>query len=251
LISSGAEQEAGLWERARREGLAIVREALFHFYAPFARGLARKAFRQRGRGDIEPADCDQLAYEALLEALARFDPDHGAPFPAFATPRIQGNIADGIARMTEIRGQLSWRHRMHRDRTRSLAPDRDAFTADQALDALSEMALGLALGFMLEGTGLYADTAMEESGGGLSTPTFTAYDSLAWKELLKLLHGEMVSLDDREQAILQLHYVQGMAFDHIATLLGVSKGRISQLHRAALVRLRKRIGAKGHFRLEQ
>jgi RNA polymerase sigma factor FliA len=35
------------------------------------------------------------------------------------------------------------------------------------------------------------------------------------------------------------HYLQEQPFDEIAVLMGVSKGRVSQLHRQALVRLRE------------
>lgn len=37
------------------------------------------------------------------------------------------------------------------------------------------------------------------------------------------------------------HYFNGVEFKHIAELLGVSKGRVSQLHRAALEKVRARL----------
>jgi len=243
------EREAALWRAVREDGHEQARETLFNLYAPYARMLAHRAFRQRARGDLEKTDFEQLAYEALLEAMGRFDPGRNVPFRAFATARINGNIADGVAHMTEVRGQLSWRQRMRQDRMKSLARPPENMSAEQALDALAELALGLALGFMLEGTGLYVDEEADEPA--VSTPAYTAYDSLAWKELVHLLNAEMLALDPRDRTILQFHYVQGMAFDHVASLLSLSKGRISQLHKAALTKLRKRMTARGHFRLER
>ncbi len=240
-----------MWDAMRQGGHATAREELFLFHAPFARGLARRAFRQRSRGDVEQTDFEQLAYEALIEAISRFDPDRGTPFSAFAKPRILGNIADGIARMTEVREQLSWRHRMRRDRLQSLSPGTEHLSADQALEALSELALGLALGFMLEGTGLYAaeDAAQDEAKAGATS--ISAYESAAWKELMAQLERELSGLEARERTILQLHYIQGMAFEQVASLLTLSKGRISQLHKGALMKLRKRMAVRGHFRLEK
>lgn len=250
IPDKGLAQELDLWDALRHEGLIQAREALFNRHAAFARALARRAFRQRARGDIDLEDLVQLAYEGLLEAIGRFDPSRNVAFPAFAALRINGNIADGIARMTEIRGQLSWRHRIKRDRMRSLAPDVDNLSIDQALAALGELALGLALGFMLEGTGLVA-VRDEEDGEVHAASAFSAFDSLAWKELVKLLDEQLSDLEERDRSILQLHYIQGMAFDQIASLLALSKGRISQLHKASLSKLRKRITARGHFRFEQ
>jgi RNA polymerase sigma factor for flagellar operon FliA len=37
------------------------------------------------------------------------------------------------------------------------------------------------------------------------------------------------------------HYDHGLSFAQVAQLMGLSRGRISQLHRAALDRLRKRL----------
>jgi RNA polymerase sigma factor for flagellar operon FliA len=48
----------------------------------------------------------------------------------------------------------------------------------------------------------------------------------------------------RESVIVRQHYENGVSFTHIAQLLGLSKGRVSQLHASAVARLRARIGHK-------
>ena len=47
------------------------------------------------------------------------------------------------------------------------------------------------------------------------------------------------------------HYMDGMSFDQIGALLGVTKGRISQLHRAAINLLRSRMINRDDFKLER
>ncbi len=49
-------------------------------------------------------------------------------------------------------------------------------------------------------------------------------------------------LPEREASIIINHYEHGLSFTQIAELLGLSRGRISQLHHAALTKLRKKIG---------
>jgi RNA polymerase sigma factor for flagellar operon FliA len=128
---------------------------------------------------------------------------------------------------------------------RSLAAGRTGrMEAGEAMEALVDMAVGLALGFMLEGTGLYHD--QEEP----SMET-TAYDSLAWKQTVDRLVAELARLPERDRLIIRLHYMEDVNFDQIAVLLDLSKGRISQLHKAALMLLRKRVSGAGGFRLEQ
>jgi RNA polymerase sigma factor for flagellar operon FliA len=63
------------------------------------------------------------------------------------------------------------------------------------------------------------------------------------------LQREILHLPEREQVILRKHYIEGVSFEDIAILLRLTKGRISQLHREALLLLRKRMIAQGHFRL--
>jgi RNA polymerase sigma factor for flagellar operon FliA len=243
--STATDDETALWNACKGGDLPNARERLFSFYADFARNIARRHYRERSWGDIELADLCQLAYAGLLEALDRFDPDLGTPFRPFAVYRISGSIQDGIARMSEMREQVSWHNRVRRERLKSLSSEGAVQSGASApIEKLAELAVGLALGFMLEGTGQFAD---DGAGRDLAMPAGTAYDSLAWKETLTHLHAVLLSLPDREQAILRQHYLNGMNFDQIASLLGLSKGRISQLHHAALLTLRKRLGE--HFRM--
>lgn len=239
-----ADEEAALWA-AHRAGSAAARDRLFEYHLPYARALARREYRGRRGADIDPDDLFQLACAGLLEAMDRFDPALGVPFRGFATRRIKGSMIDGIAKMNEVREQLSHRGRVKRERLRSLAAE-DAGTLDsgEAMEALVDMAVGLALGFMLEGTGLYHD--QEEP-----STQVTAYDSLAWKEIVDRLVAELARLPERDRQILRLHYMEDVNFDQIAALLGLSKGRISQLHKAALMLLRKRVSGAGGFRLER
>lgn len=249
LDRPGVDEEAALWAAYRKSGSITAREQLFTLYMPFASTIARRLYRERTWGELDFADLRQLACVGLLEALDRFDPERGSAFRSFAAPRISGSIADGIARMSEVREQLSWKHHMRRERMKSLGHD-GINTSDfgDALAAFSDLALGLALGFMLEGTGLIAET---EEAPSTHNTTPSAYESLAWKDMIGLLMAELATLPEREQVILRHHYIEGVAFDTLASLLNLSKGRISQIHRAALAQLRKKIVGKGHFRLER
>lgn len=232
--------EAALWGRLRENGSAAAREQLFAAHLPFARKIARQQQLDRSNGDIDLQDLYQLACAGLLEAIDRFDPAFGVPFRGYAARRIRGSVLDGIARMSEVREQISFRQRMRRERLRSLTEDGAAnLPVAGALQALANLAVGLALGFMLEGTGLFR--------GNEEDPCPTAYQSLAWKDMLRRVTDELETLPEREQTILRRHYLDGLEFERIADLLGLSKGRISQLHKAALHSLRKRLARAGQF----
>lgn len=237
-------QEPALWSAFKDAGSADARERLFALHSGFARSIARRHHREQSRGDIELAELYQFAYAGLLEAIDRFDPKQNTPFRPFAAHRISGSILDGIPRLSEVREQISWGRRMRRERLRSLS-EGEAQDGASAIERLAELALGLALGFMLEGTGLFCPDDEEQA----RPKSDSAYDSLAWKEIVTHLQAEMEALPERERTILKQHYVNGLSFDRLAELLRISKGRVSQLHRAALMLLRKRMRDHGHFRM--
>jgi RNA polymerase sigma factor for flagellar operon FliA len=234
LVVHPTRAEASLWRRLRFEAETECREALFNRYIPLARAIAAAKFHQRRGRAAERSDCEHFAYEGLLQAIDRFDPLLGVPFSAYARRRIVGSIADGIAKMSEVNAQVSHRYRVEQERMRSLAPS-GAATGDDPLAALSDLAIGLALGLMLEGTSLMA------ANGADTRPT--AYESLEWREMQARLAAELQKLPEKEAVIVRHHYHNGLSLAQIAELLDLSRGRISQLHRSALERLRKRIGS--------
>jgi len=240
-----ADAEAALWEACRTDGSLPARDQLFSNYLPFAQSLARRQFLDRRGGDIEFADLYQLACAGLLEAIDHFDPGRGVPFTGFAARRVTGSIVDGVAKMSEVREQISYRNRMRYERARSMSPGQvEALSPSAALDELIELALGLALGFILEGTALYVSE-------GQADRQANAYDSLVWRDTLRRALAEVAGLPPREQAILRRHYFDGLGFEQIGDLLGISKGRVSQIHRAALLLLKKRLINFDDFKLRR
>lgn len=237
--------EARLWAARGGPEDQLARDRLFMIYKSHAELIARRLFADRRSGDIEFADLRQLAYAGLLEAMDRYDPDRGIGFKFYAGRRIRGSVLDGLAKISERREQLSWRQRVRRERTRSLAPANvDGLSAPAALDALIELAVGLAVGFMLEdGVGLFA---ADQAASAQPSP----YETTAWREALRRVLTEMGSLPERQQDILRRHYFDGMTFEDIGRLWGVTKGRISQLHADAIHRLRHSLEARTRLRLE-
>ena len=234
LIVRPPRVEASWWRRWRFEAQAECREQLFRRYTPLALGLALRHFRRRATGHGDRHDYDHFAFEGLLQALDRFDPLKGVPFDAYARPRIRGSIADGLASMSEISTQLRLRRRIERDRLRSLRGDKDA--AEAPLTVLGDLVGGLAIGLILERTGMLAREDEPD-------PAPSAYETLEARQLMGLLAQEVRRLPKGEAEVISHHYQTGLSFVQIATLLNLSRGRVSQLHHAGLGRLRKRIGA--------
>ncbi|HKC03551.1 MAG TPA: sigma-70 family RNA polymerase sigma factor [Sphingomicrobium sp.] len=223
--------EALLWWRLRFEKRQEAREPLFNRYAGFARSIAQRVRSWGEKATVK--DAEQWAYTGLLQAIDTFDPLHGSRFEAFAKPRIAGSVRDGFAQASELEAQWTYRRKQERDRLRSLK-ERKGSEAKDPIEALGEIAACLAVGLMLDGTRLMG-------GDEAPDPGPSAYESLAWRQTQLVLEREISRLAPSEASVIQQHYVNGLSFTQVAELMGVTRGRISQLHRAALAKLRKRM----------
>ena len=224
--------EAALWRHALSD-LARARGTLFSHYARFARAIARDRFLSRRADNYELGDVEQFAYEGLLQAIDRFEPLRTVPFRAFARPRIAGSIANGLGKYSEAGANAAYRRRAERDRLKSLMAEMPE-TTDSALHRLSKLTATLAIGLIIEE---WRQEEIEQVG----TSEPTAYDTLAWKQTELALRDGVATLPANEAFIIQQHYLNGVSFRQIALILGLSNGRVSQLHARALSRLHKQL----------
>ncbi len=209
------------------------RAALVDTYTPLVRRLAAKCYARRVGTELEFADLVQLGMVGLLEAIDRYTPSRGVRFETFATYRVEGAILNGLPAYSELQRQLEFRRTVVRERSASirLAKEEGAQLSGSALDRLADLAVSLALGFALEDTGMYqADEA---------TLPDNAYTRLELRQLVARLAALVKELPEAERRVIERHYFQQIPFDEIAAAFSLTKGRISQLHRAGLKRLRE------------
>lgn len=219
-----------LWERWREGREIAARNALILKYSPWARMVARDVYmRVHSLGDAWH-DCVQNALVGLLEAMDRFDPDRGIKFQTYARYRVRGAVFNGLRSLRESMAQGARAY----DQTNAVLDRVESFedgAVSDSLDAFVATTVGLGLGFLLEtksfpGREESRDAYAELERGGLSAAVIEGLEKLR----------------EREQAILTMHYYHYMPFVDIASQLGVTKGRVSQLHKRALERLRVILG---------
>lgn len=223
--------EAALWNRLRSSGDAAAREELLAIHLPYARVMAATFYARRFHDEVEFGEYLQHASVGLLEAMERYDPARGVQFRTFAARRMQGAILNGIERATEKQQQIAARQRMRAERLEAVKamaalPDQP----DQLLKFVSEVGIGLAICWMLEGT-----TMVDNPEAAVSIPF---YRSVALRELRDRLLHAIETLPAAERTVIRGHYLQEVAFDEIAASMELTKGRISQIHKQALLRLR-------------
>lgn len=237
---SGAEtvggEEAALWQRWRAGRDEAARDLLATKYLSYARALAAKCYSRRVHNEFEFDEYFHFAVVGMMEALDRYDPDRGALFKTYATTRINGAILNGLNGLSERQQQIGLQHRLARERVESLKADEAGRDAGQVLlQQLGDIGVGVALGFLLEGTGMLmgAEDGLPDN----------AYSHIELRQLRDRLWQMVEQLTEREAQVIRRHYLQQQPFDEIATALSLTRGRISQLHRQGLERMRKLLDA--------
>jgi RNA polymerase sigma factor FliA len=189
----------------------------------------------------------------LLEAINRYDPGRDTKLGTYAKLRIEGAMLDSLR-------ELDWSPRELRKQGRAVehalqtlsgslrrAPSETEIAEEMGIDvpALQKLLLdlrGLDLGSL---EALAAQSEREDQYYNY-VPTSPGEDPLylcLQSELREFLTQAVGELPERERQMLALYYVEELTMKEIGVVLGVGEGRISQIHSAALLRLRARLQA--------
>jgi RNA polymerase sigma factor for flagellar operon FliA len=227
--------EARLWQRHIELKDAQAREDLILLHLPYAKAVAGGLYRQHTHHETEFKEYVQWATLGLIEALDRYDPQRGAQFRTYAHARMLGAMRNGLAHVSERQEQITLHRKLAAERLAALEGVRDmasqAVSGAELMRGMAEISAGMMLTFMLDDTGMMASESSALPDG--------CYESLAFKDEQQRVRGLIGQLTPREQSVIRLHYLQGLAFTDVAQALGITKGRVSQLHEQALTRMRK------------
>lgn len=226
--------------------LRSQQEELVQRYLPLVRKIAGGLYGIRSFDGVPFEEYLQFGAEGLLQAIQRYDPSLGAKFETYAQYRIKGAIMSGLEKSTEVNQQVVTLRRLAQERMASIlvADQSGGEQASEAappatpFDRLVQASVGLAVAFMLDDSALFR--------AGESTSWDDGASNLAYKQLQGKLQAAMDTLTDKERTVLDWHYYQHEPFETAAHEMGITKGRVSQLHRSALQKLRKALAAT-HF----
>jgi RNA polymerase sigma-B factor len=233
-----------VFERYARERRPQDRETLVLRFLPLARHLARKYATTNEREDLE-----QVACEALLKALDRFDPSRGRAFTTFAVPTILGEIKryfrdrgwavkvprslqEQSVRVGKAADDLSCE--LGRSPTTAEIAERCEITLEQVLEVFASRSahrpdsLNRPLNDEERSTAL--ELLPDEELGYERAETAT--------DLSRLL----AQLPPRERLVLRLRFEEDLVQRDIATILGLSQMHVSRLIRQAIASLQVAAG---------
>ncbi|MFN3214861.1 MAG: sigma-70 family RNA polymerase sigma factor [Acidimicrobiales bacterium] len=199
------------------------------------------ARRYRDRG-VPDEDLDQIAFEALVRAVDRFDPHRGLRFSTFAARTIEGELKQYFRDRT-------WAVHVPR-RTRQLTGavrsageslSQRLGRAPTPAEIAAELGLDLAdVTLAFEASAAYRSEPMDAVAGDDPQPSLAGeFDTVEARVLMPRLL-ESLAADDR--VVVELRFFDGLTQSQIAARIGVSQMQVSRIMRRALAQLRGAMG---------
>ena len=235
--AQGGDEDIALTERNQ-----LITEELPQVYFIAAR------IHERLPASVQMEDLVSAGVVGLLEAYQSFDKARNAQFKTFARFRIRGAILDSLR-------TLDWGSRGMRRKARDIAetktklesalgrvPTREEIAYDMKI-SLEELDTAMTQIDGLHVVGQQAATA-GEMGEPLdlieSSPSHepNPFDLYLRGEQKQQLTRAVAALNEREQLILSLYYKEELTMKEVAEVIGVALSRVSQIHNAAIAKLR-------------
>ncbi len=231
-----------------------TRDEMLEAHMPLVRLVAERIHRRLPPG-VDLGSLIHSGIVGLLEALQRYDARRGVAFQTYARYRIQGEIMEYLRSLDWVsRSVRAWGRKMAVARTRLAGRlGREASPEEMA----SELGVPLteyyrvdqkvseATLLSLEDLTPASEEEWRKTQEEFGTRSFQdPFASVEGKELVEKLAVAIETLPERERLVVTLYYHEELTLREIGEILGLTEGRICQIHTQAVTRLQSALGAK-------
>ncbi|OFW59080.1 MAG: hypothetical protein A2W01_04315 [Candidatus Solincola sediminis] len=244
-----------VWKEYKETGSEDLKETLILCYAPMVRGLAR-GMHMKLPQTIEYSDLVSYGFLGLLDAIDRFNLDKGIDFKVYAKVRINGAIIDGIRSEKRLPRSVQEKARKLNHAHEVLAAQLRRFPEEEEvaeylgldLEKYRQNLLDIGNSYVLSLDDLMS--SYDKGDGPLnlldSLEDVNAIDpyAISEKQIMRDLVREAITqLPEREKIILSLYYFEDLNMKEVGEVLNITESRVSQIHTAAVMRLRSSLAA--------
>ena len=179
----------------------------------------------------------QAGYLGLVDASRRYSAREGVTFAAYAAIRVRGSIIDCLRRNSNLcRTTISMQQKVRAaerdleiEHQRTPTPEELSEKMEMTLEELQNWQARFQASRVNSLDEVYTDHSILFQDFTPS-PEEATYQS----QMRGMLRKAISKLPEREARVLQLYYVTELNVYEVAAILDVTKGRISQIKRAAI-----------------
>ena len=236
-----------LWNEYKFGGNEEAREKLITGFVPIVNTIARR-LEIYASSSYGFEDLVSVGLMGLLDAIEKFQPGKGAIFKTYAWHRIRGAILDEIRALDWVprsirdkASQLEKAYQTVRQRTGRAAEEFEvAEELGISQQQLQEILAEIGCTSILTIEDLMTDEENEEIvNDWLADPyAVDVQEQVELQENKEILAESIDQLPEKEKLVVSLYYNEEATMQEISLILGITVGRVSQLHSSAIVRLR-------------
>jgi RNA polymerase sigma factor for flagellar operon FliA len=187
---------------------------------------------------------------ALIDAVEKFNPELGNKFETFASLKIKGAIIDFMRKQ-------DWVPRNQRNLAKELDEVYGKLYAKTGCEpSKTEMAeaMGISVTHLERilqqrhnSIVLSYEEAINEKMMNASPLIFNQRDKdtpeseILYEELKSKLMEAIDLLNEKERLVISLYYYENLKLKEIATILGITESRVSQIHSASIIKIKHRL----------
>jgi len=209
--------------------------------------IARQIHRRLPR-QVLLEDLVHAGVVGLLDAMEKFDPAKNITLKSYAQFRIRGAILDSLR-------EGDWSPRKLRRQARRLDQAISACESrlgrvptEEEIAGQLEISLDDLRRLIRDLDGLEIQNIQQLFSAGAMAEKLVATSSdddpfsvTVRSEMVRLLAKAIAELSEREREVLSLYHFKELPMKAVGSALGIGASRVSQIHSAALVRLRERL----------
>lgn len=212
----------GLWSLWHQERSADVRARLVDAYLPWVKAVAVKCRRTYTSNLYDLNDYVHFGILGLLQCIENFDSTHRVKFETYSYLRIKGSILDGVGngRKEPVHMYESVDSMLNEHEGRE-----DVIGIEEWINVIADLAMVKVV-----------DITCGRPSSGPTDP-LDIYINQRQEENLWNLIGD---LNEVMRFVIESRYKRNLTFVQIAEVLNLSRSRISQIHREAMIILRNK-----------
>lgn len=199
------------------------------------------------------AQVEDIVHEGiivLMNAIDKFEPEYNVKFETYIAKRVRGMVIDLVRSQDwvprtvrkSVRDVEKMTSAMSEELGRPPRPQEIADRMEISMDKLQKILSKANLFYMLS-----LDMVLENSDNRKAVQLPSSVESeqpessFLHKELRQVLAEAVKSLNEKEQIVISLYYVEELSMKEIAQVLEISPPRVSQLHANAVRKLKEYI----------
>jgi len=235
---------------ARKEAcLAQERQRLLVEMLPLVKRMAFN-IREHLPANVDVDDLIANGILGLVDAISKFDTTKRVKLESYARHRVRGSILDGLRSVDPASRDLRRKNKKIQKLYRELEVKLGRPVVDEEIaealglsmaqwnSTLSEIqTLGFDFGARTISAGPTSKRASAEPAL-LAGDDADPFDQCYRREQQEFLGKALTHLREREREIISLYYQQELTMKQIAERMNIDESRVSQLHSAALTRLK-------------